>query len=350
MDLVKRYSVYHFKKTLIRFAVILLYCLVVVNFGIHESFDSWDGETYHYFSLGCYGVSMLFMCFVVAVMEFAEFKNRRNLDSWFSFPLDRWKIALIHYVNGAVEIFTAHTLSFILGYCKLLPFVKECDLDMSGMFPMFFLILIMGLCYYGFLLFPFIVANNTFDGIFFAVLYSLIPSVIISILTAAFGIRNLSEYSVGLGYGLIDEADRCQNNLTRNMSNWGDVRYKSLEGGDIASIIIWCVIGATVFAAAVYMFNNLKTEKVGGPSDSIFGYRTLIPIYMFSLVLLWGGTVGFGIIYGIATFLLYVVLRRGVKLKLPDIIIIVIVTILANIPVNYVYEFADLIGRNTWDV
>ncbi|MBR6484791.1 MAG: hypothetical protein IKT14_07195, partial [Clostridiales bacterium] len=173
MDLVKRYSIYHFKKTLIRFAVILLYCLVVVNFGVHNSYDSWDGTTYHYFSLSCYGVSMLLMCFVAAVMEFSEFKNRRNLDSWFSFPLDRWKIALIHFVNGAVEIIVAHTLSFILGYCKILPFVKECDLDMKGMLPMFFLILIMGLCYYGLLIFPFIIANNVFDGIFFAVLYSI---------------------------------------------------------------------------------------------------------------------------------------------------------------------------------
>jgi len=350
MELEKRYAFYHFRKTLIRLAIMILYGGLVINSSIHRQWDyiGWaeDTEIRHDFSLSGFGTNMIIFCCVVAVLEFYEFKNRRNLDSWFSFPLARWKIAVIHFLNGSFHLFAAHTVSFIWGLIKLSPYVKECNLDMSIMAPLYFSILFTGILSLGFLMFPVILANNTFDSIALGILYCLTPTLVLGNIFRVFVHHTeVSEFSSIPLANLMLFANMYTDNLTTDYySDIYEYRAKRtvLESGDVIWIAVWALISIALFAAAIYIFDRKETERVGGVSDSIFAYRIFIPLTMISLILEIGGSLGGGVFFGIATFISYVIFRRGVKLKVPDIIFIAVITALATIPCDYLERLSEL--------
>ena len=120
-----RYALYHFKKTLVRFAVMLIYELVTINYGIHSEWD-YSGKVTHSFNLTLFGVNFILLSIIAVILEFAPFKNRRNLDSWFSFPISRTGLATVHALNGAVQVWAVHTISFIWGFVKVMPYSDEC--------------------------------------------------------------------------------------------------------------------------------------------------------------------------------------------------------------------------------
>ena len=334
-----RYSVYHFKKTLIRLALMTLYSLIVINSEVHNSWQSGIGkELHHSFSFTDFSVNILLLGFVVAMLEFAEFKNRRNLDTWFSLPVERWKIATIHFVNGAVQLFIAHTLSFIWGVICVSPYIKECSLNMGYMFAMYFAVLGLGLVYYGLMIFPFMVANNTVDGVIFAISYNIVPLVVLGFLESLVKRNGFSSYEEGLISITYDVAHMLCTNFYIERG-----RPDTLETTDIVWMVIWIVIGLAGLVLAIVLFDRKRAEKIGGTSDSILGYRLIIPVIMILTVLMSGGTPIIGTLYGIVTFIGYIIFRRGIKLHIPDIVVIAVVTILANIPVEYVHWMRKLI-------
>ena len=337
-----RYALYHSKKTLFRLAIMVLFCLIIVNAEIHSSYTPYNSSLpVHYFSLVMFGIDMVAMASIVPMLEFAEFKNRRNLDTWYSLPLDRWKLAVIHTLNGAIQIFVAHTISFLWGLIKVAPYVKECNLHMSVMVEMYFVILGVGLVYYGFVMFPFMVANNTFDGVMFAGFYNLIPVLLYDVVYGTLvGSHFDSIFATGPISGVAGLAEFYSDYLSVDRSGRA---APYLDTGDIIWMFIWIFIGVLFLILSIRFFNMKKTEKIGGISDSPFGYTVLIPVTMFSILLSAGGEPIIGIIYGIVTLILYVIFRRGIRLRIPDIVIIAIVTIMGNIPVQYLREVRRLI-------
>ena len=340
-----RYALYHFKKTLVRFAVMMIYALVTINYGIHNDYYV-SGEVTHSFSLGLYGVNFILLTIIAVILEFAPFKNRRNLDSWFSFPISRTALAAVHAINGAVQVWAVHTISFIWGIVKVMPYASECDLNFSAMWKMYFLVLFTGLVLYGFLMFPFILGNNIPDGILLGIGYVWIPILWITFFISGFAIKDTSEYVLGLPLICGSLASRCSDEFyyRPNPYNISFLRPKPLATNDYVTIAVWIGIGIALTVLAFVLFNRKKTEEIGGHSDSIFAYKTCIPLFMLPIILLVGGKIGIGILYGIATFLLYVIYRRSAKLKIPDIIVIAVILVLGNIPVSIVGELSSHFG------
>ena len=348
-----RYGLYHFKNTLFRFCLMILYSVIVVNADIHSEYKTYNlpdsAPVSHSFSLTMFAVNILILGFLVAVLEFAQFKNRRNLDTWYSLPLDRWKIGIIHFINGAVQLFAAHTISFIWGYIVVAKYIPMLDLDRSALISMYLVVFATGLLFYGMVTFPFMVANNTFDGVVFAVMYIIFPYVFNGFLFDGLlnhtRLRHVasSAYSSGLITVVSGLCDRYSLLFSFKLKKYSE-EIVLLRPDDIAWIVIWIFAGIAMTVLGILFFNRKKAEKIGGISDSILGYKLLIPLIMLMIVLSTGGEPGIGILYGIITMVLYVVFRRGIKLRIPDIVIIVLVTILANIPVDYVWEISKILG------
>lgn len=353
MELERRYAFYHFKKSLVRLIIMVLYCCIIAAVSTHTQNDLPQGTIRHFFDLNVLGINLVIVGGLSAILEFSEFKNRRNLDSWFSFPLDRWKIALVHYLNGAVHLFLAHTLSFIVAYVKIAPYKTECHLDMSVMPVFYFSVLFLGLMFYGFCMFPFILANNIFDGVVFAVLYNIVPMMLqgwIGSLLIFTDLRWISDFFASPCQLLMEEAGRCTGNLTLKMYReiyeengmTSDLTKISLTSEEIARYIIISVICIALTVLAIRVFASKKTEDIGGISASLPGYRLLIPVMMIGRALKAVGSIPGGITYAIVTFVAYVIFRRGVKLKIPDIIVVVVVLILGLIPVDILLELSKL--------
>ena len=349
-----RYGLYHFKNTLFRFCLMILYSIIVVNADIHSEYKVYnlgeDAATTHSFSLTMFAVNILILGFLVAILEFAQFKNRRNLDTWYSLPLDRWKIGVIHFINGAIQLFAAHTISFIWGYIVVAKYIPMLSLDTGAFFKMYLVVFAIGLLFYGMVTFPFMVANNTFDGVVFAAMYIILPYVFNSFLFdgllryTGFSKVTDSSYSGGLISVVSGLCDRYSLLFSFKLKKYSE-DIVLLKTDDIVWIVFWIFAGIALTVLGILFFNQKQAEKIGGISDSILGYKLLIPLIMFMLVLSTGGEPIIGILYGIVTLILYVVFRRGIKLRIPDIVVIVLVTILANIPVDYVWELSRIIGR-----
>ena len=98
----RRYFRYHFRKSLPKLILELMMVLVVLLL-IPKSYV---GEEIIVIELMLAGIMI---AIIMPSLEFSEFHNRRNLDTWFSLPIDRMKLGLVHYLNGALQIGTVLT-------------------------------------------------------------------------------------------------------------------------------------------------------------------------------------------------------------------------------------------------
>ena len=102
MTTFKRYFIYRLKQSILRTVVFtalaLLICLTAVNSSI-----SGDYEFYKTASLESLASILGIICFLIPILELSGFKNRRNLDTLYFFPIRRERMALAHYLSGFVH-------------------------------------------------------------------------------------------------------------------------------------------------------------------------------------------------------------------------------------------------------
>ena len=82
------------------------------------------------------------------------------------------------------------------------------------------------------------------------------------------------------------------------------------------------MIGLLSSVGFVWSFSKRRTEKVGDISDSWFGYRVLIPIYLYECLLASGMGSYAGIYFYIAAVVAYFLYRRSFRLKKSDILVL----------------------------
>lgn len=103
---------------------------------------------------------------------------------------------------------------------------------------------------------------------------------------------------------------------------------------NIPNILIWTMLSVAAFVGAIFVFSRKKTEKVSGVSDSWFGYRILIPIVGAGRLMSSAASVAtlsdsnfsgvVSLVLPIPTFIgifiSFIIFRRGIKLKISDLI------------------------------
>ena len=96
--------------------------------------------------------------------------------------------------------------------------------------------------------------------------------------------------------------------------------------------LVWGVIGIAAAVGYVVSFAKKKAEKAGEISDSLFGYRILIPIYGLGLIFEMRSLSGLNILSLLSWILMivgYIICRRGFKFKTSDIVIMAAGLVLA---------------------
>lgn len=355
MNNTMRYFCYHFKKNIIILIVMIIFCLLITGLGIHRQYISIaphtiEGNTEkteqvirHIFSLNVLPYCMTLMSVTMAALELAGFTNKRNIDTWFSFPIDRWKLLLIHASNGFFYMLISYLASSVCGFVVLNKYRSECHLDMSAYWTAVAIVFLIGILFYGVCLFAFVNANNIFDGLVFIVLYSYLPSVIASVLSAC--LRHHTTIESGLLGMLGNCVSKPQLDMTEEYRREMYPGMTSAALNGLSSKVIgewfWILTGVLAIAGLVILFTRKKAEKIGGISDSLFGYRILIPVTSALLILTTSSivfSVWKGLMIGLIVFIAYVVFRRGVRLKILDIIVIAVTVVLAMIPYDYMGE------------
>lgn len=295
----KNYFAYIFKQSVPRMIVISAISLVITMWEVFTSKN--------YTSLYTTSLILCVLCTVVPPIELSSFKNRRNADILLSLPVSRKKQAGAHYLNGLIQVLGAYAICF-LGVIISCAFL---ELKHVGYFAVYFVIsLVFGALVYSVLLFAFSQANTVIDGVIFEILTAFGSGLAVTSFLG--GVLNLEIFNVSyMVYAPLSEAGFYQ--IVDNGSFV--MPFKS-----VLMCILLAALGVACIIGYFLRFERIRAEKIGGISDSVIGYRTLIPIWAYSL-LATIGSILFIFVY-ISMIVGYIIFRRGFKLTREDAIVI----------------------------
>ncbi|MBR7021817.1 MAG: hypothetical protein IKI15_12320 [Lachnospiraceae bacterium] len=316
MSIEMRYFKYHFWETRIR--LVILCVLSVLYFSnlaeISSGVVSVDSMVY----------AGIILALFVPIREFQMFNTRRNLDTWFSMPIDRWKMALVHLLNGALHI--ALTLLTGMLFVALHVSTSAAYYNLFQLVAYYLIMLALTLLAYGFFCFVFTQANSTTDGTLFIINYLFLPTVFYVFMDQYF------ENTPRVFYGIVTLMGTTSRGLQSVF--WGDGRFSNSfwtaefgTGSGSELFIVNLVLNVLICGAAtVFMlrlFNRKHTEKVEDVSDSWFGFRTLIPVMAVLTIASPSGLAAytFRIVF---IYVAYVIYRKGVHLKRSDYCVIAV--------------------------
>ena len=334
MKIFGRYLGYRLEKAASRMLVFTILAVVLNWLVVTESIgrlNVYNNETGIYMLaiiLGC-------LCTIVPILELSDFKNRRNLDTLYFFPIKREKMAAVHFVCGFIQVFVVYSVTFFSSWIHLA--LQTHYFALEYMFFYYILSLLLGFVMYSIFAFLFIQGNTVADGILFCVLWMFIILIVGSVVRSEI-LRNYIadtkywENSANLvtDWGIIYSPI---NNLTVIFQDLIEVNKHSLEyyyksayaARYIREMYMFFVWGAVGIAAAIgYFITFIKkgAEKTGEISDSWFGYRLLIPLYGYSLLIFWNSEIILTALIFALMIIGYIVYRRGFKLKSGDLIVV----------------------------
>ena len=342
MNTFKDYIKYRLRSSLLRTAAFAAIALVMTYYYISPSLSIWNvadniGADFYYkvpggiyagyLDLTFIGVVLIIASAVIAVLEMADFKNKRNLDTFYSLPLSRFQLALAHYISGAVQVFAVFTAPVLCAFVMALPYIAYLKLWILPVYYIFSLIF--GLGFYSFVCFFFSEGNTLVDGIVFAGMWFFAFAAILGTLNDSPAFEPYLSWIPTSHYDIIfpnyywGSAEAPLTNLAVVFTDMIGVGKSMMNNADsIMHTFYMFYVWAGIYAACAYgyfrSFMRRGAEKAGEISESPFGYKFLIPFYAVCIFL-----TGIALLYSVFIFALmfigYVIYRRGVKLKKSDI-------------------------------
>ena len=346
----RKYFSHHFKESLMRTLVMtVLAALLAFTFATFSKVLRYNYQPYGYAepfdlvvsvsgSVSVLGIVAAILSTVIPILELVGFKNRRNMDSLLALPISRTKMALAHYLNGIVELIFANGLCFALVAIKMIPLA---DVYSIPSLLLYYVLLMLGsLAVYSVFFFVFMQGNTVADGVIFMTLYSLIGMLVVGTIEALDDMHGASDmqFSYWSPFSpIVFVTNIFERFITPSVKYDGSIGPSALIRTEPIKLdwkelntfylVLWCVIGAASVIGYLFFFSKQRTERIGGISSSPFGYMTLIPLCALCFILI--GVSGIaGVLVLIATVVGYIIYRRSVRLKLPDLICIGVIAFL----------------------
>lgn len=256
---------------------------------------------------------------IFTVVEFSFKMRKVSIDQLYSLPIKKNKLYLTKYLLGLIEILVPLTLSYILMIIMII--TKNHVFNLGYLFPYYIGVVILTIVLYTSLVFAFTRCNTTLDGIINMVLYSFVVSVVLYSLGFNYYGNQNNAFNFTLMSPLIYLNTIFEKCFSNNVDKITEVDLKAFIATIIESVIF--AIGCAV--SFFLLLNKQKSEDVEQKSNSIFAYKAMIPIYTFSLLLLYAknGSVGMVFIL-IICYIGYVIKNRSFKMPKNDLIVFLI--------------------------
>lgn len=271
------------------------------------------------------------LAYIIPFQQFSIFKKRRNLDCFYSLPISRREIGVVHYLTGLIILAIPYTVSYTANLVLLL--VRNTGMNFSPMIAHFFITLILGAVLYTSVTFIINQANSVTDGCVFCVLWSFVFLLITGAII--FFESTFVDSLIGaFPWSAIDIVTTHFQKLVENSAESDTVLSLGSAKTKIISIIWWVAIGIASFFGFFYTFGKRAPEKTEELSDSYFGYRIMIPVYAISgIFALW--SVIFWVFICATAFVGYAIYRRSFHFKKTDYVMLGI--ILLTMIFSYVF-------------
>ena len=325
MNTFGKYFRYHFKESLLRLVIEAAIALILAFSLVYVSENSETGYVY----LDLDARSPFFVTFVIAMAELWQFKSRPAFDLFYSLPIKRTSLALAHYLCGALHVAVVVAVNLLMTFFRLASFSDSLKLSLLWVY--FAVLYFVCIAFYSIFLFLFDRAENRLDGVVFSAAFicCALPMVwIVGILLDDVELTwGFSVYGKAAGE-FVYEIANVFGSLMRSAAV--ELSLRVLECLFYLLCALLCAFGY------FYCFGKRRPEKIGGVSETVFGYATLIPLYGYGLMSIWteSGVIAYlGLpIMAIA----YVIHRRSARLRRSD---------LVSLAVGAVYVTALLIFR-----
>jgi len=319
-----RYLAYRLKKSGLRTSVLVLLSVVIAHLVIMgESFAMPGAIAGSRTGLSVFYLILSAISCLIPILESAELKNRRNLDTLCAFPLGRRKLGWAHYFSGLIQLWVIYTVSYLYGFFYL--FTQTAWFELSYMLPYYFLSLLLGMALYSFVLFLFNEGNTVLDGVLFCVIYLLLSFFFLGGLRIFFcDLFNLTQIDLPLFpffYSLDRLTEHFQDLMEINVTFYNKEVILIKLKEDMVEWLIWILVGVASVIGYDRRFQKRRAEWTGDISDSAFGYKTTIPVMGYVLLAVFGCDLVLALIVWITMLTGYFVYRRSFKLKTSDILV-----------------------------
>ena len=328
MTTLRRYLFYRLKNSVLRILIFSILSILLSRIVLREGITA-EKISNRASGLYIFAIILGIIASLIPFFELSGFKNRRNLDTLFFFPIKREKMGLAVYISGLLQMTIIYTVTYVAGFIFLVS--KTNCFALIYMLPYFFLSLLLGAVIYSVFMFLFSEANTVTDGVLFCLLWIFLLYMVSNTAIWEFAdpeLRHTEAFQAASelsGWGIIYAPI---NNLTvlfqelieiHRSSRWDNSAVKEY----LYMFFVWGVIGIAAAVGYVYRFAKKGAEKAGEISESWFGYRILIPIYGYCLIFLTTESLS---VFSVLSWLIfalmiigYVVYRRSFRLKKSDI-------------------------------
>lgn len=323
-----RYLTYRLRNSALRAAVFALISVILTLNTVATAVD-YEDVAFRSVALPVFAVLLGLLCTVMPMMETTGFKNRRNLDTLYFFPITRRKMAIAHFLSGLIQAFAIYTVTFWTSFLYLV--IRTDCFALRYMVGYYFASLAIGFIIYSVVIFIYGQANTDTDGAVFTVMWvfaiSLAAFVIYTLLRRIVADANnpfyWSFYQISnwaILYAPINNLTVIFQNMIE-INSWHSEQIAASYSNQWYMFVAWGVVGLAAAAGYLFTFERKGAQKVGEISDSPFGYRLLVPLYGYSLLFIMGTEELLAVpVFG-AMIIGYIIYRRGVKLKARDLIV-----------------------------
>ncbi|MBQ4357701.1 MAG: hypothetical protein II788_06870 [Acholeplasmatales bacterium] len=255
---------------------------------------------------------------IIPIMEFSFKMKRRSVDLYYSLPIKRIKLYICKYFVGLAEFLILYIPQWLISFIWLatLPSVSNIY-DMS--YSIYFMLASIGygILIYTFLTFFYTMGNTLIDGIIFMALASCFLPTLMNVMYSLILGANYSDRTFYMRWffiysPLFDISGKMHSNMIGG--TYGDI--------NILGIIL--NIALAILASIAFFFIHSEknnAELVGDESDTIFGYKLFIPLYMVtSFKLISSSISALWVVIGLVGYLFYCIYRKSFRIKRNDII------------------------------
>lgn len=319
-----KYFTYELKRNRLPLAVFTaIACLVCAIFGVTSYIISypWGGEVRAVNSvIDAPTVILCILCTLVPVMQFSYRMEGRSADLWLSLPVKREKQLLVRLLAGLLLAFIPYTAAYWVMFAILL--CRDNAFELIHYLSFYAASLPLGTLLFGVNAFVYSRANTVWDGLAFLLGWSFLfalPFLYLNTYINSFW-RYVSADAF-ITYGPLGYT-----------ANWFDGLICSDVKTFAEAAYLFPVAAATGIASYAGLFlyaRRDRAESAGQISDSPWGYKSLLPLYIFfftacnspenertfwilsALILVLG-------------YMLYAVYRRSFRLKKQDILLLIL--------------------------
>ena len=174
-----KYLGYRLKSTAFRTFVIVFICVVFTVIMMVESFEA-SRQVLLDESLLSYnnhpGIEAITICvcilaFIYPVLENYNLRDRKTLDVYFAFPIQRKTMAVVHYLTGLIQLALSSAVISLAGAVVLL--IQPLPFRVYYILPFWLLLLAVNILVYSVMTFLISRGNTAADGVVFMILFPL---------------------------------------------------------------------------------------------------------------------------------------------------------------------------------